>query len=143
MGKKQKAQAPVYVQPATPTAAPQQTAEAMAAQKGLQDQLAQMRQQYEQQLGSLSGQFTQNQTQSNSVLSQLQQSLARQQQDALAANQQLKDAQAVSGQQAAMLADARAASQAGYADARQANVDMNTSLFGRLQRRQATRQVKY
>lgn len=143
MGKKQKAQAPVFVAPATPTAAPAQTADALAAQQSLQQQLAQMRQQYETQIASLGTQYQQNQQSSNSVLEQLQQSLAKQQQDSMSSAQQLKEAQAVSATQAGLLADAKAAAQATYADSRQQNVNMNNSLFGRLQRRQQTQQVKY
>lgn len=142
MTKKQKPQV-LYVPPATPASAPAQTSEALAAQQSLQQQLQQMRTQYENQLAGLTGQYSQNQTASNSVLATLQASLAKQQEAAMQATTELSRAKDVSSAQAAMLSDARAGGQATYADNRQANLDMNTSLFGRLQRRQQSRQTKY
>lgn len=142
MGKKPKTQQ-VYLATPTPTSAPQQTPQQQQLMSQLQEQLKKMESQYQKQSENLTAQFGANAQTSSSVMTELQQQLLRQKELSQQAADELARARDISTTQTELLRNASAASQAQYADARQQQTDMATSLFGRLQRRQKARQTSY
>jgi multidrug resistance efflux pump len=142
MGKKQKPQV-VYLPPPNYQSAPGPSEADIAAQNSAQAQLLKMQESYNAQMQGLQKQFEVNSNTSNSVIQTLQAALA-QQQAATAANAgTLDQAKAASQSQLDLLAQQRDAVTAQLGDQRVAQAGMTGSVFNRLSKRKAARQLQY
>lgn len=133
----------VYAAMPTPTQLPAQSAEQTKFLTQMQEQMRQMQTSYDQQVKGLNDQYTANSSSTSSILAQLQQQLANQQQLSTQAAAELSKARESSAAQTALMEGMRNMQQGQLADARTEQNNLTSSLLGRLSRRRQARQVVY
>lgn len=142
MGSKKPATQVVYI-PTQYQGAPPQSTDQTAFNASADARLAAMQKQYEDQLSQIKGQYATNADSSKSMIQTLQESLARQQQQADTQRATLEQSNQATQSQLALLTATRDAQLARYQDSAGMNTGNANSMYGRLQRRRQARSVNY
>lgn len=132
-----------YVQATTPTAAPGRTGEETEYLADQRTQMNTMKGAYENQLAALNQQYTDSQTQSNSVLAQLKASSEAQQATAEKNRVDMAAASESSQKQLSLLAASRDQALGQSQEARATQSNQAGEMYDRLNRRRQARRVVY